>query len=79
MVWMLIGGENPKCNSLVCGLFDLSRTRQAYAVRIEQQDDHHPGIERRLASLAAIIAAVDSTKVQLADNIHDEIDQMIAR
>ena len=32
-----------------------------------------------MASLAVIIATVDRTKVQLADHIHDKIDQAIVR
>lgn len=79
MIGMLIGGEHPKGNPIVGGLFDLSRTRPAYSVRIEQQADHHPGIERRLAALVVIVATADRTKIQLADNIYDKIDQMILR
>ena len=61
----------------VAAAHDLARGAGAGGVAIEQQRDHHPGMERRLAPEFALVVGEDGREVDGGDGIEEEVDQVV--
>ena len=77
VIRMLVSAENPKRNRIVGILFYPARTGDTHTVGVEEQFDHHPGMDRRLATRRVVIAVDDLGQVQGIDDITDEVGQMV--
>ena len=56
---------------------DLARGAGASGIAIQQQGDHHPGMERRLAPQFALVMGEDGGEVESRNRIEEEIDEVI--
>ena len=56
--------------------FDLAAGADAQAVGIQQQGDHHPGVEGGLAAKLALIMGEDRGEVECGDGVEEEVDEV---
>ena len=60
-------------------LHDLPRGKHARAVSIEQQNEHHSRMKRRLPAVVAAVVLNDRRKIDLSGHIQQKVNQMIFR
>ena len=58
---------------------DLAAGEDADAVGVEEQTDHHGGIERRGAAGLVLVDGMDRGEIELGDDIEEEEDEVILR
>jgi len=78
-VWNIFPHNHSKRHVCLAASHDLARRKHPHAVRIQQQHQHHPRVERRLAAFFAVVVIHDRRDVNLFRDFQQEVDQMILR
>ena len=55
---------------------DLPRGSRAGGVAVQQQCDHHPGMERRLTAKLPLVVGEDGREVESGDGVEEEVDEV---